>query len=434
MRALLIALVVGCGPSSALEVVVELPPGSNVDRVQLYLGLGSALNASGEPERLVPRDYLAPPVPNGYYWRRDPNGGGDIATVSPGASDVRFVFQEGETDRVTAVVVGFRGDQIVAAASLVDAYLDSGSVRQYHVALVPASPAFPQPAPTPVTVQRWGAQSNDTHCVYLEQPGADEPSIFIVDKDDRDCDGLPDDDRLECLPDVFLGTERAKRSEASCVAIESIPPGSAMVSCVLGGPGCTDGRGESDATQCDPTTTCIQPSICAGCGLDPDPLACMATFSQMNLTTTRISCQFFVDTNTNQFCAGPAVLAQRLQFLPNCDVDAPYLFWLPDKHEWVNQSFARGGLMFTANKPNLACDFKLEVQGAAATASLMPIRTIVSVAMANGRGVAVPLAIDFPDATACNEPTQKNECHVEGDLLAAPSFVTCLGARVVEPW
>jgi hypothetical protein len=431
----MLATLVGCGPSSALEIVVELPPqNAGVDHVQLYLGLGGALNESGNVERLVPRGYVAPPTPDGFYWRRDPNGGSDVIAVAPDATDVRFVFQEGSDDHVTAIVVGFRGDQIVAAASLVDAYLDAGSVRQYHVALKPASAAFPQPAPTPVTVQRWGAMPGDTHCVYLEQPGADDPSVFIVDKDDRDCDGLRDADPRECRPEVFMGKERAKRIEASCIGIETIPIGSNMVSCLLGGQGCADGRAESDTAQCDPTATCIQPSLCVGCALQPNPLDCMATFSQMNLETTRINCRFAVDINTNTFCPGPATLVQRLQFLPNCNVDAPYLFWEAGQDKWASQSFKRGNLMFTASKPTVPCDFKLDVSGTAATAALLPIRTILSVGFANGRGAAVPLHIDFSDATDCADPAQKNECNLEGDTIAAPSFLACLGARVVEPW
>jgi hypothetical protein len=433
MRALLIAALVGCGPGSALEIVVELPPqNAGIDRVQLYLGLGSALNSN--VERLVPRDYVSPPVPDGFYWRRDPNGGSDFVAVAPDASDVRFVFQEGTNDQVTAIVVGLRGDQIVAAASLVDAYLDTGSVRQYHVALKPASAAFPQPAPSPVTVQRWGAKPGDTHCVYLEEPGASDPSIFIVDENDRDCDGLRDDDPLECRPDVFMGKERAKRSEASCVGAESIPAPANMMSCVLGGAGCADGRGESDAAACDPTATCIQPSVCVNCATKPDPLACMAGLSQAALETTRITCRFSIDIITNTFCPGPATLVQRLAFLPNCSVDAPYLFWEPGQAKWANQSFKRANLMFTASKPTVACDFKLEVSGAAATATLAPIRTILSVGFGNGRAAAVPLQVDFPDATDCTDPGQKNECVIDGDNVAAPSFLACLGARVVEPW
>jgi len=433
------AVMFGCGPNSALELVVEMPDAPIVvDRVQLYIGLGDPRNSS--VERLIPRDYRYPDVPDGFYWKRDPYGALDVVDVEPGARDVRFVFQEGTHDNITVIAVGYTGERIVAAGSLVDATLESGSVRQYHVRLAAASAAFPRPTAAPVTVHRWGPGPNDTECAYLEDPSRQQkPSIFIVDHDDRDCDGLvveddPQKPNLECLPDVWMGSERPSREDARCVRADLIPGGTGpdAMACVLGGPGCVDGRGPGAA--CDPTTTCAQPAACLSCAGRADALDCLANLPTTN-AATRIDCTFFAVVNAGlQLCPGTATLTQRFQFLPTCDVDAPYLMWSMPEGKWNAQSFTRNGMTFTANKPTANCDFALTVTGTPTAAGLGGIRSILNIQIANGRSGVLPVAITIADTPACNDPLVVPECRVAGDITPGPAFAACMMSKPVEPW
>ena len=429
-----------CGPTSAIEIVVEMPPGDSpivVDKVQLYVGLGGPENESGKPELLIPRDYHYPDQPDGFYWKRDVNGEQDVLEVGRDANDVRFVFQEGSHDRMTVIVVGYSADKVVAAASLVDAYLDAGSVRQYHVQLKPASDAFPRPTAAPVTVHRWGPGPSDSQCAYLEDPSnTDDRSIFIVDHDDRDCDGVietddPNTPNLECLPDVHLGMVRPGRTATRCIRGDVIPTDNAM-GCVLGGPGCVDGRGPGGA--CDPSTTCAIPAACAACAGRTDALDCLANLPQANTTAQRIECTFYATMTTMSLCPTPAPLVQRFEFLPTCNVDTPYLFWLTGQNKWNPQSFMKGGLTFTAAKPTTNCDFSLTATGTAPPGGLAGIRSVLNVQIANGRSAALPIAITVVETTNCDDGSSVNECVIAGEVMPPPSFISCMSSRVVQPW
>jgi len=434
------AVLLGCGANSALEIVVEMPPGDTqivVDRVQLYVGLGSHENDTSE--LLVPRDYTYPDQPSGFYWKRDPNGEQDVVDVAPGASDVRFVFREGTHDEMTAIVVGYKSGSIVAATALVEAYLEPGSVRQYHVLLKPASAAFPRPTARPITVHRWGPGPMDTQCAYLEDSTiADHPSIFIVEHDDRDCDGLVVDEQqpannLECRPDVYQGMRRPARELTTCLRTDIIPNGP-EAACVLGGPGCVDGRGKGT---CDPSTACVTPQTCTTCAARTDALDCMANSPAANAAATRIECTFYaVGINGNfQSCPGAAPLTPKFSFTPMCNVEEDFWFWATGQDKWVAQTFAKAGLTFTASDPTASCDFKLGVAGTTVGMTLPEtLRSVVSIQIANGRSAALPIAITMAETTDCADAMTKNECHIAGDVMPAPSFLACMQARVVEPW
>jgi hypothetical protein len=432
------ALLFACNTSGAIEVVVETDPMIAVDKVQLFVGLGYPQNPTGMPELLVPAEYKYPEQPTGFYWRRDINGENDIVEVAAGAADVHFVFHEGTFDRMTAIVVGYKSGTIVAAASLVDAYIEDGRVRQYHVKLKAASAAFPRPTLTPVTVHRWGPTNDTAQCVYLQDPAnAEHPAIFIVDKKDPDCDGFEDSDDgvdVECRANVFMGATRPEREHTTCLRPDLLPGGESMM-CVLGGPGCVDGRGATPGA-CDPSATCASPDHCLACATRADALACMAIRPASTATTTRIDCTFFMqDTGGSlSLCNGDAILSSRFQFLKTCDVDQKYWFWAIDADKWVEQSITKGGATFTAVPPTSDCGITLKVSGSLTAQALPPpTHSIINVRIPNGRSIALPFTLNF-----ANQPTAgcdtKNECHLAGDLTPQPTLAACLQSAVVEPW
>lgn len=431
------AAMLGCGPNAALEVVVEMPPPDlavAVDRVQLYVGLGDALNASDQPELLVPRDYRYPDTPTGDYWQRDPFGERDVVDVDPGATDVRFVFQEGKDDRMTAIVIGYQGETIVAATSLVDAYLDPGSVRQYHVQLRPASAAFPRPTARPVTVHRWGPTATDTRCAYLADPDDERgPSIYIVDHDDRDCDGLADrDEALECRPEAYLGARRAARDATTCVRRDMIPNATASEACVLGGPGCVDGRGEG---ACDPSATCVDPDACVVCANRTDALDCLAAMPGMATTATHVVCTFFVTQENGNpvLCPGAATLAPKIALLPSCDPTADVLLWDTGQDRWATKELARNNMKLAFLRPTASCDLSVSLSGTPDGTTQTTIASVLNVQNDLGRAAAVPITFTLAPTTDC-DVTGANKCVVEGNGVASLAFAACLQSKVIEPW
>ena len=426
----IVGVLAACNNGGALEIVVEMDPQIDVDRVQLYVGLGDARNS--ERELLVPSGYAYPERPSGFYWKRDVNGASDVVDVDPGAADVRFVFHEGTDDTVTLVVVGYKAEVVVAAASLVDAQLEAGTVSQYHVKLRPATSATVKPRAA-VTVQRWGPGPDDTQCVYLEDAATEERGIYIVEHEDRDCDGFPDEDAKECRPEVWRGRARAVPAKTSCVRTDMLvgPNNTTFMGCVLGGPGCSDGTG---MTACEASNVCVPPADCVACATRPDALECVSQLPASSTAATRIQCSFFISPTGAQLCSTEAPLTARLSLPIACDPMQPFNLFV-EGGGWKPSTYVKGAMTFTAAMPTPACDFKLSVTNAGAPAGTAA-RTILMYPLANGRYAAVPLEITVEQASGgmgCDDPQYKTECHVGGELPTAP-FVACMMADVIEPW
>jgi hypothetical protein len=309
---------------------------------------------------LIPRDYKYPEVPSGQFWKRDPERHAGHRRCRPGrerravrVSRRHARFDDRDRDRL-------QGRRDRGGDALVEAFIEDGTVRQYHVKLKPATAAFPKPARAAITVHRWGPGPDNTRCAYLEDPTNPlHTSIFVVDRLDRDCDGLeaPEDETnpLECLDDVHLGTIRPERVSTRCLTTDLIPNAAGDQTCVLGGPGCVDGRGKV-ADSCDPSTTCAPPQSCVVCKDRDDALDCMANSTATATTASRIDCTIStkLDTGGRFVCSGDATLTTRFQFLPMCRTDGPYLFWATGKNMW-GPSITSAGLTLTPTPPTNDC-------------------------------------------------------------------------------
>ena len=429
----------GCSNSGALEIVVEMEPAIAVDRVQLYVGLGdpqNELDDQGQHRRelLVPAGYRYPDRPNGFYWKRDINGASDVLDVESGATDARFTFHEGTHDKLTIIVVGFKGGEVAAAASLVGAKLEGGAVRQYHVKLKAASSPDVKPRAA-VTVQRWGPTPEDTRCAYLEDASTEERGIYVVDRSDRDCDGFADDEATECRPDVFHGHIRPKPEVTTCIRMDAIPSQNnpQPTACVLGGPGCFDGA-DATLTGCEPSNVCVPPAHCAACSARPDAIDCMARLPQVAGLATRIECTFFVNA-AGALCVGAATLTPRFPLPIACDPLQPYLLWA-DGGGWKPGAFAKSGATFTAAMPTAGCDVSVSATNASATPVQGTFPTVLVYPLVNGRSGALPLLIHVKPivGNGCDDPINTNACLVEGEAISAPSFAECLKSAAIEPW
>ena len=437
--AMVLTVLASCGANSALEIVIAMPEAASVDEVKLYVGLGYTQNLDGStPERLIPAGYSHGEQPKGFWWKRDTTlPDGDRATVVPGTSEVRFVFQPGSHDRMTVIVDGYSNDAIVAAALLEDAYMESGTVRQYHVNLEPAVAAAPGTPRPGITVQEWGPAEGDRQCAHYRD--ADD-SVFVVTLGDHDCDGFKEDEEdpakaLECRPDVYRGYKRAARNAASCITTEPLPPTSGgSIATVLGGPGCVDGRGIGT---CDVGTVCVDGDLTA-CSQRPNPLECMAAVSATSTTVPHIKCRFFFDVSNQApiFCAGDAMLTRDLPPAAAqlaCDPTTEYLFWTTVAPKWTPSVITKNNMMFTAAKPTSTCGWKLAATG-------QPQQTfvagVVTAQLTNGRALGLPISVNIiqADAGCINAPA--NECFFEPNVTIDINdpLVRCMRTAISDPW
>lgn len=433
--AIVTLVLASCGANSAIELVIGMPESSTVDEVRLYIGLGDAENTSASPELLVPPDYpRRGEPPKGMWWRRDlANPESDRQDVDPDTREVRFVFHEGTDDRMTVIVVGSNDDKVVAAALVEDAYLEPGMVRQYVVKLAPATAPFPLPARGAVTVQEWSDDKGEGRCAHYRDA---THSVYVVPKQDRDCDGHVEDAKgLECRPDVFDGFKRAARDSATCVTRETLPPlsptGSSIQASVLGGPGCVDGRG---AGACEISNICVRDEL-AMCEAHDNPLACAADSSGV-MPTLHVSCRFYyaVSGGGPVFCPGPAEL--RGQLPPSltqisCS-PTDVLFFTEASNTWTPRVIKKAAMTFSATAPDAGCGFRLAAVG---SPEVTRATGLMNVALATKRAVALPLKIDIgqlPDCTSAPDNACTLEPAVSIDLDSA--FVRCMRSEIVEPW
>lgn len=439
-------LACSCGPSSAIEIVVEMPDGDPnlvVDEVRLYVGLGDPLNEREDgngsllEDVIIPRGYTPnDPIPKGFFWKRDVPSSPDADRARMDGNEVHFTFQPGSHDRITVIAVGYRAGTPTAAAALENAEMESGAVRQYHVTLASATAPLPADKAGPVTVQEWGADPSARDCVHYEDA---EHSIYVVLKDDRDCDGRVEQDdptRNECRVNVFDGYRRPGRTSLSCVTVDSI--GVSPGQCVLGGMGCME---VPNGRSCPlPGNTCVDPDICMQCGTSgkPDTLDCVAQLAANGNAAPRIECTFSVTRAPSlAVCPGTAGFLGGERFTrvnAACDPNQDILFYVHGSGKW-SPTFQAQGFTFAAMKPNNGCDFQLAGSATAPSAPMMlePINGIVSGALANGRSVAIPISISFAEVTACDN--ENNSCRFTNVALpVSVPLANCLMRTVAEPW
>jgi hypothetical protein len=438
-------LACSCGPSSAIEVVVEMPDGDPnllVDEVRLYVGLGDPLNerkdGSGNllEDVIIPRGYTPlDPIPKGFFWKRDVPSSPDQDRAPLEGGEVHFTFQPGTVDRITIVAVGYHAGAATAAALLEDAEMETGAVRQYHVILAPATAPLPATKASPVTVQEWGADPAARDCVHYTDP---DHSIYIVLHGDRDCDGRIEQDNPannECRVGVFDGYRRPGRGSLSCTTIDNIGVNPGM--CVLGGDGCME---VPSGKACPlPGNTCLDPDVCARCTIATaqNNLDCISELASTPNAVPRIECTFEYTRLPFATCPGAATFQNGERFSrvnASCDTTQDFLFYAEGAGKWA-PAFTVQGMTITAMKPTSNCDFQLAATTAVPTAptALAPIFGIASGPLANGRSLAMPIAITFAETTGCDGV--KNTCHFANVTLPAPAPLTsCLMRANPDPW
>lgn len=263
-----------CQAHHGIVVLVE-NDNKEVRSIRLFVGTGDSASSSLTPSTKVQVD-------DAEYWVRDPGNELDLVDVSDQA-ELRFLFETDATIPV-AIAVGYDGSGQPIAAGLAHdlAPMDGTDFTGYELTLVSPISAI-GPAGGPMQVALWSpppmTSQLDAACAGVIVAGEDHP-YFVVSEQDQDCDGLRDDDVLECNPDVFLGERPADPSEASCLVAGVGSAGEA--DCQLGGEPCTDNvpRGQG---QCNAGHTCVPVDVCMLCGSSFECAADLASSGHADL-------------------------------------------------------------------------------------------------------------------------------------------------------
>jgi hypothetical protein len=246
-----------CSSEGSLEIRV-MPPTSPltgpIEKVELYVGIHDENQDTIRPAVGERADTV--------WWKRDRDAAFDVQDMT--ADGVLYAFQAGSTDGVAAVVaVGLGGDvqsgdlvPIAVATQLVPMQVPSDEIHRYTLELGPfdALPRgdFGTPSDRP-GLQLWGPPEDPRQCVEVdnvpELADYGVPTAMIVSHDDVDCDAA----QVECDDHAYLSGTTMKRDDLSC----TVPVDNA--GCVLGGPACVDGIGDTD---CAPSNYCVPAGVC----------------------------------------------------------------------------------------------------------------------------------------------------------------------------
>lgn len=260
-----------------IRIYAPAEPGAvQPDHVRLFVGLGEEQQTS-----------IAPPsfddTMGGWRWDRDPSNTSDYEPIVPPAP-VEFDFtSDALSPELGAIIaVGYTAGVPTSSVGIFHPEFVDGRIVVYTAGLNPTADAR-DPARRGDLNQfmAWGpsALASEETCVLARDVRSDltdtsHRTSFIVMPNDRDCDGLLEEDpdpndnvqpRLDCNRSVYMGHREATRFEVSCLYGGSIAGVTGDV-CTLGGPICFDDA--SVGEPCEATKYCSDMPLCTQCGDD----------------------------------------------------------------------------------------------------------------------------------------------------------------------
>ncbi len=406
MRSLvLIASLTACD-SSGIEVVVAMPDegGLAPDRVRLYIGQ-QVMPRKDATTSIGPPGFSSDQERTGFVWLRDKLNADDVMKVTNG-EPVSFGFRaEGDPIELGAIVaVGFTGNVPTSVGSLFHVTTGEGHVFVHTIQL------HPVPAQE-LEVVIWGPEDRPEACVHVSNRRADrddrdprnqhENVFLIAAENDRDCDGLLDDNPLECTASTYLGSTPPAVEDVTCALRTPATGGNSY--CMLGGPACTDGQ-PAIANQCAASNYCVPSTVCAVCD-NTDPLdSCYRAPYQHSQVMFGIKCH--VSTVRIGSPVGPAMLCQDPLpvagelLLPGSTATCTDARITSIGQPWTDR-LAIGQMRFGIAVSS-ACQLEVKPEGELIASPPPPIDGLVAVTLDPGRSLAVPIRfiLDPPD-TVC---------------------------------
>jgi len=398
-----------CQDLHGVAVIVQ-PGDPAVTSVRLFIGTGGATSSSLTTSANVQVDDAA-------YWSRDLGNASDVVTGVDGTGEVRFVFDTSDAIPVV-IAVGYDANKMpIAAGAMTDLELRDGGFTGYALPLTgPVMPLGTQGSPLQLGL--WSPDRStsayDAACAGIVVAGADHP-YFVVTDQDQDCDGLADDNALECAPDVYLGTRAADPSEISCLS--SIQAGLGTPDCKLGGATCTDNV-PRDQNMCSPSHICALGQLCTVCG---SSYACAADTEAHLAEVDHYECNL-ARKSDNTVCQTTFTLARPPTGGYGCTG-----FAIGDDNTPLGTKLQVGNVELDASVHDSSassCAGTLAAQGSAS----MPVdfTGLVTFTLKNNAGIAMP--IHFSSSVTTTGCPQTAECALVAADTFKPPLTACAAA------
>ena len=379
--ALVLVVVAACSHEGGLLIDVT-PTDSSVDQIRLYIGRGDATSHQTLGLPLAPataNQSNATPVPDVTYWARDPENELDTKEVV-GGKTVRFVLVHTDTDNIPALLaVGYSGGKIVQIATKFDVQVPNKHFAMFSLDL--QAPVADLAGSSMFAAGAWDPDSQTTvpyaACAGVFDRSARYPRSMVVTPDDQDCDGFVNGSEEECTPDIYRGSRTANLDEMSCLVRDAT-----QLSCVLGGPSCTDNT-KRDLNACEPTGYCAPFSVCEYC----DTLDCAKDITKSVALPRPATYTCAVHTMGTTICENDVIL----DGLPSGGLGCATAEIADKTHKFgtqldVNALEIKVGV-------DAGCHVTLKPSGDAPTTNLLEVGAMVAVTFQNGRGLAVPLVL-----------------------------------------
>lgn len=428
------AFMLACGGEKTdVQIVVyspadfgEDPAAELPDTVKLFVGMDEH-----DEVAIAPAGFHRGEQRVGAYWTLEYES--DSQAISPGnPAEFRFVLDE-RAELGMVVAVGYTRGRPTSSASLFHVrHVGGGDFTRYPLGLNASADAQD---PTMRTrnnqLELWG--ENEQTCVHVENRRADvddeshRTAFLVHDDKDVDCDGLRDDNELECSPTVYMDTRPPELRALSCVT-------TASDHCRLGGPACVDGRA-SDPTSCEPSRYCATEAVCERCmdwtcardlqvtGTLPGLAMECTAFAPFDNSSSPAAYQLCEGTATVDLPTGGRECTQILGATKYAGFDGR-LSW--DVVDNVEVELSASG-----------CRLDVTPKGTFGVNAPARRGALLAIDLADGRGLAIPTVFKLTSipvasdqlATACGNPQLQTSCTfvspdlpatVEGCLAAAP--------------
>jgi len=408
-----VALLVAC-EQAGVQFIVEIPadygdgPDADPqvqlpDEVRLFIGTGEEHQDALGPESFAVRERRS-----GTYWLRDPSNVDpeiDRAPIGVGSPAVFSFGRASGVDELPVVIaVGYTNGQPTSSAAVFHARVGSTGVFQYRMGLNGAADPRDRALRGRVNqLEVWGPDE----CIHVDNRRQDiqdtghRVAYIVGSTEDRDCDGLLEDDPKECFPDVHLG--EGLSTTPTCLNQSAITN-----HCTVGVPRCRDTVGEDQS--CNPSRFCLPQQVCGQCETSQS-WACAQDFQLHAMNTVGaygLDCLF---PTRPAATAGMGVelceTAVEVEITPPVgtlceDVGVKSLGDLAFGEKF---SLVGPGNMASIRVTNNECKLKVEPRGLVVSSTgglTLDFGALLLVALDGGRGIGAPVHVQLV-AVGCSE-------------------------------
>jgi hypothetical protein len=422
-----VVVVASCGSSGGVELIVAPTP--EVDRVALYVGVGSELE-----QGIAPMGFRDPIKTT--TWTRDAHN--ELSEVKGvDGKEVSFGLI-GPADPLSIIIaIGFNADGKPIAAAVLPKDMrplevPSSSVSRYRLALQPIVAVDPL---SKIDVRVWkpsdeNAPGDKAECVLALDATTNE-RVAVIASGDIDCDAWPTEKAdKECLPSVFMGTKHPQLdSSIECLLPISIGDTNTPAS-VLGGKKCVDGTGI--VSGCHASNYCLPKSVLDSC-TQFGGLSCAKDITAHNLVRpTYMKCHIHSD-GAGNLCTDPIPGSNDPRGLINthmCRAGTARIT-RPNQPWGTEVTVSQTGVNFslTVASPTTDCNFTITPSGKVpdSTASTIEFGALLAGDLDNGRGIAIPYVfVAEPYSNGCGTPEPCTLAYSQGTF--ADGTLQCIDA------